>query len=476
VTFIEFEFVATCVLLLLASVVAFAILAGPQRFAFLLSPFGLFTAFFAFQYFVIPLMQFTQRVGRYTYFAPRGLTSASFAALGLCLLYFASAFTGFGYVGRRPDTAVLRESALAGHRAMDRVILKYLLIVFFVALLLNVQYILPLILQDYAEFLANRISLLSGYGYVTMPLIVSVPILVMLAVVVFRHRTEGVPVGRVLWLSAAVMVPSVAFNLLLGGRSSALLNLINLAFVWAILFMRRRNLRQILILGFFSIASLQAITLLGAARRAAIQGGFDSFSQEYQQTSKSSAHSLASELATSLGHAELLAYMLDHRSDWKPALGGTYAAAFVLPIPRGVWPGKPVGGGPYLRNIVDPGSYVVGRKNLSSLLTGAPLEAYMNFGTLGVVLVGLLHGAAMGLLARRARRMVGAAGMAIYVILLLGLSFEFVYGEFLGTVARVGTMLVPVLVARRFARPLLRRGTAPPPGSVVMPGPAHAHV
>jgi hypothetical protein len=161
---------------------------------------------------------------------------------------------------------------------------------------------------------------------------------------------------------------------------------------------------------------------------------------------------VARELSASLGNTELLAYLVDHRNQWHFAWGSTYLGGLLLPVPRALWHAKPVGGGPYLINIVHPGSYVVGRKFNTSYTTGAPLEAYMNLGILGVLIVGGLHGVGLGLVGRYGRSVRNSYQCALYILLLLMVTEELVYGEFAMALGRSGTMIVPVVAVAVFLR------------------------
>lgn len=462
----SFEFAAACVLLLVMVLAAYLVLARGHVATFVFTPFGLFAAFFGFQYFVVPLVQLASDEGRFGLFNAHGLTDSSFESLALYAAYFVAAFAAYAWRGRRPLPDVMREVTLRA-RGTDTAVLRTVVLVFLGAVVLNVVLVIPLILSDYSTFLIDRISLLSGYGYVIMPLILSVPILVMLAAVAYRRKSMGLPNGRLWLLVVLVAVPSVLMNLLLGGRSSAMLNLIYPVFAASLLFIRRRNLRQVVMLAFAAVLALQLVTALGKLRRAAVMEGFGGLQSGY---SSAQGATLARELTISLGHGELLAYLIENEGQWQPAYGKTYVAALVVPVPRALWPGKPLGGGPYLQNIVDPNSYVVGMSYLTSLLTGAPLEAYLNFGIPGIIAMGLLHGFAMALVSRRAAKAAGATGFAIYITLVLGLGFEFVYGEFLGALVRMGTMLVPLYLTQRVLRQVSRRRQ---PG-VVGPLPQHA--
>ena len=85
-------------------------------------------------------------------------------------------------------------------------------------------------------------------------------------------------------------------------------------------------------------------------------------------THDESNYGLVNSLNGAFGNHENIVWLLDH--EYQLSLGQTYIAGFANFVPRSIWPSKPVGAGPILKNTIYPGSYVVGRKGNSSLTTG----------------------------------------------------------------------------------------------------------
>jgi len=144
------------------------------------------------------------------------------------------------------------------------------------------------------------------------------------------------------------------------------------------------------------------------------------------------------------GNHENVLWMMDNEFDIQ--YGATYAAGLVNVVPRAYWPSKPMGAGPYMRNLVRPGSYVAGARGLSSLTTGMVTESYMNGGLVGVVVIAVITGAVLRLLARLRSKCHGPWSVTIYCHSTLILAFAMTYGEFLGIYTRWITDIFPLVI------------------------------
>lgn len=158
---------------------------------------------------------------------------------------------------------------------------------------------------------------------------------------------------------------------------------------------------------------------------------------------------VVSGLSGGFGNGENLVWLSQHSDEWDPLYGATVGAALVNPVPRAIWPNKPFGGGPALRNIIYPGSYVLDGERITSYTTGAPTEGYINFGALGVLFFGVVNGALLGIVKRvyRRRSQVTGVGVVMYSFTIFMLAFGFLYMELLGGWSRyfiVSLMLVSV--------------------------------
>ncbi len=126
--------------------------------------------------------------------------------------------------------------------------------------------------------------------------------------------------------------------------------------------------------------------------------------------------------------------------------GVTYVAAVTNFVPRSVWPDKPLGAGPRIKNIIYPGSYVVGREGNSSITTGLYTEAYLNFGLVGLVFFPLVWASFAAILAKKVACNLGSVTMVAWATSLILWSTTFMYAEFLGFLGRCVFIILPLFI------------------------------
>jgi hypothetical protein len=94
--------------------------------------------------------------------------------------------------------------------------------------------------------------------------------------------------------------------------------------------------------------------------------------------------------------------------------GSTYRAIFTYPIPRRLWPGKPLGGGnAWFTQTYFPDFYAQGNVETSISYIG---ELYANFGSAGIVLGFFGLGIATAIVGRRLRRSADAISTVVSVV------------------------------------------------------------
>jgi len=150
------------------------------------------------------------------------------------------------------------------------------------------------------------------------------------------------------------------------------------------------------------------------------------------------------------GSHENVLWLLDNRQ--KLELGATYFAAVANFVPRAIWPEKPLGGGPRLRNMIKPGSYVVGERGNTSYTTGVIAEAMMNFGWLGVIIIGIFHGIAISFSGKILSRARDAHAVLIGLFFVTAFGISLVYSEFSGWLTRNTIVFVALLFSRYLSR------------------------
>jgi hypothetical protein len=140
-------------------------------------------------------------------------------------------------------------------------------------------------------------------------------------------------------------------------------------------------------------------------------------------------------------------WLIQHENVFETANGLTFVAAATSFFPRSLWPEKPLGGGPFIRNLIRPGTYNFNSGlPLTSYTTGMPAEGFMNFGRLGFV----ISGALFGLILLGISFALGWARSTIPFCVWLGLLYrgiDFQRSEFLGGVANTVFLCLPLLLA-----------------------------
>lgn len=156
------------------------------------------------------------------------------------------------------------------------------------------------------------------------------------------------------------------------------------------------------------------------------------------------------------GNDEARPWMIenDHEIFW----GVTYLAALTNFIPRSIWPGKPLGAGPRLINMVRPGSYVIGQTGNNSLTTGLVVEARMNFGVPGVFLAIFLLAYISNRLTRSAIRSQSVLQKVVLIITVVSMNSMLLYSEFLGFFFRFLILTAPLLIVAYTQRLTFKSG------------------
>lgn len=148
------------------------------------------------------------------------------------------------------------------------------------------------------------------------------------------------------------------------------------------------------------------------------------------------------------GNHENIVWLIEHSNKKELYYGATYVAGVTNFVPRSIWPEKPLGAGPKLKNTIYPGSYVVGERGNSSLTTGLFNELQMNFGILGILIGGLLYGIFLNKIGVLSLQVSNPINFVIVQYTLTIFSSAFIYAEFLGFLARFIITLTPFLIIK----------------------------
>jgi len=255
-------------------------------------------------------------------------------------------------------------------------------VVAFVVLMLLVLpiYTVANIAIDYGfgSYLANRIVIASGSGYLFATLIF--PVFVVILISVHGILKYGVSLFRLSRAVILIVLGSIPV-LLTGSRSSLGFGVLIFLLVVFYIYSQRGVKHMKRMLGYITLAVIGIVvtlTLAGAVRQG-LMGASDVRDMQIEKPTEISVLDI-------FGSNENMLWLLSNSDYMEYLYGSTYLSVLVGPIPRAFWAAKPTGAGPILKNWIAPGSYdLIGGENISSYTTGAISESYMNFGWFGVI-------------------------------------------------------------------------------------------
>jgi len=410
----------------------------------ILSPIGLFAVFFSFVYFVLPGLQELLKINTLDHDFYGIDSLATVGTIAMPLFYFA--VCAFFFQSNRPVIATpvhLRYAAQLSSPA-ERGLLPILFLVQLVSLFAAVQLIRSLSAASYAELLLGRTDTLKGMGYLIDPNIVGYTSALILAVPLFAA-------GRILngWRGLAVLfgILSAAIpSAYLGKRLMTMVGVAYLLLAYAMLSKKKFPVVKVS-LGLLLILSV--IAAMGTVRTQLLQTG--SVNSDEAKDEIYSGKFLIDELTGSFGQLEWMGYLLEHKDRWHLQYGATYASVIVAPIPRVLWTEKPAGAGPIVNDVAfQTGDWSGG------MTTGCVMEAYLNGGLLGLVMIAAIHGSLLAAVTKYGARVRYRHQVAVYILLMACLGEMLIYGEFYGVAIRIAIFVLPVLLYTSFVSHLHR--------------------
>lgn len=413
-----------------------------------LCPFAIYTFYFSAVYLLVPILQNVFSVGRFNHLIKDNHSTLIYS-ISFCFLYYISSFIGFYCFGKINCMKNLH-SKFKNFEEDKSILVPLLVFIFIGSCFVFVYNFRDILIYNYTYFMRDRTTLLSGYGYITKGMTLSVPVIMLLIVKYLKIKNNKTI--KIIFIGFLVALTTI-FNLLLGSRLIAIIPLVYIYFIYYVLtagegrFLKRLTIGvSVFVFCFF------LVSYLGNVRKNILAGNISFYNK-----TEGVLNSIIDEVSTSFGHSELFAFVVDKGGDFNYSYGTTYLAALTMPIPRFLWLDKPVGGGPVLANLVRPGAWVLGQEGNSSFTTGAPLEAYLNFGLAGVLTVGFLHGCLIGFLSRSITFVKTEVGLVVFFISVFALTEMFVIGEFLGVISRYLFMCLPFVLFKKLQNPA-RRG------------------
>lgn len=392
----------------------------------LTNPFSLLVLMFVFIHLLSPILVLTLGV-RSKY--PE-LNYSNYIISFELLTYLSISFLALvvGYIlFRKKDCDIKRLSKEQLAQFEDKY-LYFLLIIFWVGSFIFLFKFGPIFLSDPSAFLSDRINQFSGFGYLKITTTFSSPIIVILYYKYIHTRLQKYL--RLLIISVIIMIVT---SIITGSRGTSVQPLLFICMFKLLFEYPQIKFSKILSIIIVFAVIFNFLTFLGEVRT---NRGFkeDGISR-----------SVLDEVVASFSHTEFLFKLTT--MDIEPVYGKTYLSALAIPVPRALWNEKPVGGGPLLKNTLEPGSYSLKKQeNNSSLTTGIFMEAYLNFGFIGAFLVPFIYGAIYAILLNIAskRNSIYKSYYIFFIIILFIILYP--SGEFLGSCSRLFTYFFPFLL------------------------------
>ncbi|GAB3067843.1 O-antigen polymerase [Nocardioides zeae] len=294
----------------------------------------------------------------------------------------------------------------------------------------------------------------SGYFYSGLMIATGAIVLLFIQAAASGERRRAV---RAAFFLAALALPS----LLSGTRSQFLPIILALAIVWIYLTPRRNTWRRfalfapiLLVVGFVAPRIWRNSTDDSVGWVSALGAAFSP--KEIFETSLGS-------LDTAMVDAFSLQVARQSSGALEQTYGSSYLGLLAAPIPRAIWPSKPLPTDQLLNADVFPATAERGIGFSFSMYS----EPYLNFGWLGTIGVFLIFGFFLGRLSSRLETSRTVPWLFVYA-LTSGFTFALVRGTFTYNFQRLLIPLVPALLALLFSvglKPAHARGRPPRPTS-----------
>ena len=329
-----------------------------------------------------------------------------------------------------------RDRIIAARRKQP-IDLTYALI-FYVLPLISLGYLLMRFGgANYADYMVDRIVARRGLGFIIMP---STWLTISIAAAVFS-AISGLKARSTLLISLPMLAFFIYAQLFLGSKSRGLIVIVYIALAWAFFLSskHRFTVKPLVLIpgiavvvsvvglffGDFREATTRDIDISEVETRVAVTALFSKFN--------------------AFGAIENTMWLVENQSFNDLTVGRSFLAVVVGAVPRAIWAGKPVGGGPELRNLIHPGSYDLNSGfQLSSYSPGIIAESYMSFGIAGIIVIAPFFGFLFGLIARFPGSISTPLFLVTYVIVMYRATYMLT-GEVFGSVAGMFMTVLPII-------------------------------
>jgi len=393
------------------------------------NPFSLSLIFYELIHLIMPLLQW-----HYNYFRYSANYSEATYTLSIVLVFFLFLIYSFLFFYKYDFFTTSQSNLfLSSNNAKRFLIFSW--VIFLIGCYFSFKNILAIQSIGVDDYLKDRIGFSAGAGYK----------------VLFSHWVYVANIlffiGLMLRNKSKYFIFSFLFSLIYCfiyyGMNSNRNSLFVLFFTLLIVYVSFSSIKKIKVINilnktFYGCIFLLAFYLIGAFRNKTVNSSIES---EY---------SLINSLNGAFGNHENIVWLLSNK--YELLFGNTYIASFLNLIPRSLWADKPYGAGPELKNMIYPGSYILGQEGNSSLTTGLFTEAVMNFGILGSFPAVFCISCIVFIFLVFLKKLENPIGKILYIYLFTLLSTQFLYAEFLGFYTRTLFTCIPIILLAFFVK------------------------
>ncbi len=291
--------------------------------------------------------------------------------------------------------------------------------------------------------LGGRTQMFSGLNYFIM----APNLLLGFALILWGNAIQGPRISRgvILYLVFAVGVTA-----LIGNKSTLFVFTLSLATLWH--YLRRRIRTLVAVVG--ALAMFALMTFYEVVTREYLAVG------EFVTVDTSSADSMVDRVGNAFDQnfmqLQTLTILVDRMPQHlAPQNGGTYAALIAAPIPRALWPEKPLPSTGVFTLAFWPERWL---ENGTTMPPGLIGEMYLNFGGLGVLGGMFAFGFIHGRVRRRFRRDPTLLN-GIWFALMFALIPHYIRGDSFGPTIMLLSIALPITVAFLVAHPRKRKAS-----------------
>ena len=334
---------------------------------------------------------------------------------------------------------------------------SYILVYFFlIPTIASTLYLLKYALSFGLEnYLINRIVLRKGMGPVVLfsyMSIIVVPLLFTNILIWAQTKKRIIAIISIILFLIGIALPFIISFVIMGNRFPAFVLFTVLVISYIAVSKVRLSAYKIIKYLFVFVLVFLFFTFAGFLRYIQTTGDFEVLNLE--MVSSLYLGELQKALVLNFGNFEHLVWLVDKSDKWELLYGKTFFAGLINIIPRSIFENKLLGGGPHLKNFINPGSYNIQASNITSYTTGIAIETFMNFRYFGLIIIPFFHALILVFLKKLSLLINGnLIILVVYIYLLFSVSFLIMFGEFLGIYTQSLIVVIPFLFVYFVTKP-----------------------